>query len=168
MLDLASVSVFISGLFPPFFLAGPEQGLFIVSSGLFSSQQSSFLARHLLVRAAALWQHHLCPCAQLAVSCCPLCPGGTCTPSSLSFPSMGTGSCFRSAQGWGCQAPPVPVCWHNGTGEQMNLDSSWLPGQGAMGSPHVPHCVLGGLEPSEVTAWRGAPGQLSSCPTPNR
>lgn len=160
--------VSIWAFFSPFSLLVLGKGFFPVSSGLFFPQQSSFLAHHLLTRAAALWQHHLCPCAQLAVSCCPFSHGATCIPSSLSFPSTGTGSGFGSAQGWVCQAPPVLLCWHRGTGEQMNLHSSWLLCQGALASPHLSHCVLGGLEPSEVTAWRGAPGQLSSCPHPNQ
>lgn len=134
--------VYFCGVFFPFFLAGPEQELFSVSSGLFFSQQSSFLAHHLLVRAAALWQHHLCPCAQLAVSCCPLSHDSTCTPSSLSFPSMGTGSCLGSAQGWGCQAPPVPVCWHRVA--LVSRSTSTAPGCPAREPWGVPTLFWGG------------------------
>lgn len=54
-------------LFSPLSLCCSRARVFPVSAGPFFSQQSSFLAHHSVVGAAALWQHHLCPRAQLTV-----------------------------------------------------------------------------------------------------
>ena len=115
-----------------------------MSAGPFFSQQSSFLAHHLVVRATAFLQHPLCPRAQLAMP--PPSPQPRCHlyPLLPVLPRRGAGQLL-----WICSGPGLAgsasahVLAQRGTGEQMNLGSSWLPGRGAVGSPHLPRCVSG-------------------------
>lgn len=120
--------------------------VFPVSAGPFFSQQSPFLALHLVVGAAALWQHHLCPHAQLAMP--PPSPQPWChlCPLLPVLPPRGAGQLLWICSGLGLAGSAgahVPA--QRVMGEQMNLGSTWLLGQEAMGSPHLPLCVWGPL-----------------------
>lgn len=74
----------------------------------------------------------------------PLSRGATCAPSSPSFTPCGTGQLLWICSGLGLAGfagAHVPA--QHVTGKQMNLGSTCLLGQGAMGSPHLPLCVWG-------------------------
>lgn len=109
MLDLASVSVCLSVGFIPLPLAGPEQG--------FPCVIWTFLLPAVVLPSPSLWSElrlsssTICvPVPSWPCPCCPLGHKATCAPSSLAFPAAKPDSCFGSAQGWGWQAPPVPMC----------------------------------------------------------
>lgn len=159
--------------FPPLSLCCSRSRVFPVSAGPFFSQQSSFLAHHSVVGAAALWQHHLCPRAQLAVPLPPPQPRCHLHPLLPVLPlPWGRAvalDLLRAGAGKLRRCPCAGTAWHGRADEPRQLLAA---GPGSRGEPPPPapclEALAGMLEASEVAAWRGAPDQLASCPIPNQ
>lgn len=129
-------------LFSPFLFAAPEQGFFPCQ--LDPSSPSSHLSWP-ITRWSEWRLSGSTICVPVPSWPCPRRPlsrDATCTPSSPSFPCRGAGQLLWICSGLGlASSAGAHVPAQRGTGEQMNLGSSWLPGQGAVGSPHVPRRV---------------------------
>ena len=76
---------------------------------------------------------------------------------------------LRTGAGRLCQCPCAGTAWHGRADEPWQLLAA---GPGSCGEPPPPTLCLRALaamlKPSEVATWRGALGQLASCPTPNQ
>lgn len=160
MLNLASVSVCISGGFPPFSLLLLSKGFSLCHLDCSPSNPLSWP----ITPWSELQLSGSTICVPVPSWLCPAVPSATMPPAP---PSPRPSPPWGRELPWICSGLGLPgsssahVLAQHGTGERVNLDRE----PGSHGES--PHC-LGGLEPSRVTVWRGAPGQLSSCPTYNQ
>lgn len=125
------------GVFSTFLLAGPEQGFSLCQMDPSSpSSDRSLLARHSVVGATALWQHHLRPCAHLAMPPPSSQPWCHLHPLLPVLPHHGDGQLLWICSGLGLAGSTgahVPA--QRGTGEQMNFGSSGCGAREPWGAP---------------------------------